>query len=188
MDTDAVTIWLARLQAGDTEAVRPLWDRYFHRLVGLARSRLRAVPRLDGEDAALSAFDSFCRHAADGRFPDLTDRAGLWRLLAAFTLRKVAHHLRAAARLKRAGAAEPLDALHEALSREPDPALAAELVEECDRLLDRLGDPELRRIALLRLEGCSVEETAARMKCAPRTVKRRLHLVRVLWEREVGDD
>jgi DNA-directed RNA polymerase specialized sigma24 family protein len=188
MDTDAVTVWLARLQAGDAGAVRPLWDRYFYRLVGLARNRLRGAPRIDGEDAALSAFDSFCRHAAAGRFPDLTDRAGLWRLLATFTLRKVAHYLRAANRLMRTGAREETDALHEALSREPDPALAAELTEECDRLLNLLGDPELRRIALLRMDGCSVEEVAAQMGCAPRTVKRRLHLVRAIWEREVGDD
>src|SRR5947209_19553361 len=102
MPNDLVTVWLGRLVAGDSAAVRPLWDAYFHRLVGLARSRLRDAPRraADEEDVALSAFDSFCRQAERGRFPDLADRASLWRLLAAFTLRKAAHHRRDAGRLK----------------------------------------------------------------------------------------
>src|SRR5947207_2545977 len=104
---DSVTLWIKQLKAGDRQAVQQLWERYFHRLVGLARKRLRDAPRrvVDEEDVALSAFDSFCRNAEAGRFPDLTDRNSLWRLLAAFTLRKAGHHLRDAGRLKRGGGA-----------------------------------------------------------------------------------
>ncbi|HEY2909926.1 MAG TPA: ECF-type sigma factor, partial [Gemmataceae bacterium] len=93
---DPVTVWLGQLLAGDPAAVRPLWEQYFHRLVGLARKRLREAPRrgADEEDVALSAFDSFCRNAEQGRFPDLTDRESLWRLLSTFTLRKAAHQVR----------------------------------------------------------------------------------------------
>ena len=36
----SVSRWLGQLQA-DALAVPPLWQRYFHRLVGLARQRLR---------------------------------------------------------------------------------------------------------------------------------------------------
>src|SRR5689334_5020484 len=72
---DSVTNWLGRLTGGDPAAAGPLWDRYFPRLVELARARLRAFPRraADEEDVALSAFDSFCRDAAAGRFPRLGD-------------------------------------------------------------------------------------------------------------------
>jgi DNA-directed RNA polymerase specialized sigma24 family protein len=188
---DPVTLWLGQLQAGDPAAARPLWDAYFHRLVGLARARLRTAPRraADEEDVALSAFDSFCRNAEAGRFPDLADRDGLWRLLAAFTLRKATHHVRDTARLKRGGGAAEGSAggVEEVLGREPDPRLAAEVAEECDRLLAALGDPELRRVALLRMDGHSVEEVAAAIGCAPRSVKRKLHLIRAIWEREAGD-
>ena len=187
---DLVTAWLCRLQAGDPAAARPLFDRYFVRLVGLARDRLRSAPRraADEEDVALSAFDSFCRNAGAGRFPDLSDRDGLWRLLAAFTLRKAAHYARDAGRLKRGGAAEGgAGAIEEVLGREPDPALAAEVAEECERLLAALGDPELRRVALLRMDGHSVEEVAGAVGCAPRSVKRKLQLIRQIWEREAGD-
>ncbi|HJZ89723.1 MAG TPA: ECF-type sigma factor [Gemmataceae bacterium] len=184
---DPVTVWLGQLQAGDAAAARPLWDRYFHRLVGLARQRMKDTPRrvADEEDVALSAFESFCRNAEAGRFPDLSDRDGLWRLLVTFTLRKVTHHLRDAVRQKRDGGAVTnghSGVLEEVFDREPDPGLAAEVTEECDRLLAALGDPDLRRIALLRMDGHSVEEVAEKVGCAPRSVKRKLRLIRSIWE------
>jgi DNA-directed RNA polymerase specialized sigma24 family protein len=189
MPTDPVTVWLGRLQAGESSAAGALWETYFHRLVGLARQRLGAAPRraADEEDVALSAFDSFCRNAEAGRFPDLADRHSLWRLLAAFTLRKAAHHVRDAGRLKRGGCAGADGDLEAALGREPDPALAAEMTEECERLLAALGDADLRRVALLRMDGYSVEEVAERVGCAPRSVKRKLQLIRGIWEREAAD-
>jgi len=62
-NTDAsVTAWIGALRGGDSdEAARRLWDRYFDRLVDLARARLRAAARGpdDEEDAALSAFEAF---------------------------------------------------------------------------------------------------------------------------------
>ena len=187
---DPVTVWLGRLQAGDPAAARPLWDKYFHRLVGLARKRLRDAPRraADEEDVALSAFDSFCRNAEAGRFPDLADRDGLWRLLATFTFRKATRHLRDAARKKRGGTADQTAGAEQVFGREPDPGLAAEVADECGRLLAALGDPELERVALLRMDGHSVEEVAAAVGCAPRSVKRKLQLIRTIWEREAGDE
>ncbi len=60
--------------------------------MALARTGLRGAARrvADEEDAALSAFDSFCRRAAQGQFPDLKDRDGLWALLVVITARKAA--------------------------------------------------------------------------------------------------
>ena len=66
-DQGSITRWFSDLRAGEDEAARRLWDRYFDRLVSLARSELRARRREaveDEEDAALNAFDSFCRGMA----------------------------------------------------------------------------------------------------------------------------
>src|SRR5262252_3193694 len=103
----SVTLWLALLRAGDHAAAQELWQRYFRRLVALARQWLRAAPRraADAEDVALSAFDSFCRNAEAGRFPQLADRDSLWRLLVVLTARKAAHLKRDAGRQKRGGGA-----------------------------------------------------------------------------------
>ena len=40
---------------------------------------------------------------------------------------------------------------------------------------------ELRRIAVWKLEGYSLDEIATQLGCARRTVARRLELVRTLW-------
>src|SRR5262249_12657888 len=159
-----------------------LWHRYFPRLVVQARKKLRDTPRrvADEEDIALSAFDSFCRNAEQGRFPQLVDRDGLWHLLVTITARKAAHWKRDQARQKRGGDATPApDApgegggeLEQVLSREPDPAFAAQVAEEWERLLDPLGDPELAAVAVGRMEGRSVKELAAELGYAPRSIKR----------------
>ena len=104
----SVSHWIGGLQDGDPKAVEQLWQRYFHRLVGLARAKLRQSQcrMADEEDVALSAFDSFCRNAERGRFPDLSDRDSLWRLLVVMTARKAAHLRRDEGRQKRGGGSE----------------------------------------------------------------------------------
>jgi DNA-directed RNA polymerase specialized sigma24 family protein len=67
---------------------------------------------------------------------------------------------------------------------EPTPEFAAEVADECRRLLDGLGDPELRSIALWKMEGATDEEIAARLGYVLRTVQRRVQLIRRLWEKE----
>jgi DNA-directed RNA polymerase specialized sigma24 family protein len=189
-DEGSVSRWLGPLQAGDPAAVQLLWERYFQRLVGLARLKLRRAPRgvADEEDVALSAFDSFCRNAGHGRFPDLLDRDGLWRLLVIVTVRKAAHLQRDQTRQKRGGTKQPANddsRLEQILSQEPSPALAAELTEEYRRLLEKLDDQVLVTIAVSRMEGYSVDEIANKLGCAPRSVKRKLQLIRSIWEKAV---
>jgi DNA-directed RNA polymerase specialized sigma24 family protein len=189
---ESVTHWLGQLQEGDPDAIQKIWERYFRRLVGLARLKLQSSPRraADEEDVALSAFASFCHQAEQGRFPQLQDRDSLWRLLVLITARKAAHLKRDQGRQKRGGTAAPAPdagelALAEVLSREPSPEFAAEVADECQRLLQRLDDPELRSVALWKMEGYTVEEMAAKLGYAPRSVKRKLQLIRTLWEQEV---
>ena len=188
----SVSRLLGELQAGNEAAVQPLWERYFSRLVMLARQKLRSGPprAADEEDVALSAFATFCRNAEQGRFPRLLDRDDLWRLLVVVTARKASHLLRDEHRQKRGGGLRALPAegelplLEQVLSREPSPQLAAELAEQCQRLLQTLGDPELEQLAVWRMEGFSIEEIAAKLGYAPRSIKRKLQLIRKLWEGE----
>jgi DNA-directed RNA polymerase specialized sigma24 family protein len=193
----SVTHWLELLKSGDRAAAQPLWERYFRLLVARARAALGAAPRraADEEDAALSAFDSFCRGAEQGRFPRLDDRNDLWHLLLTLTARKAAHQIDHEYRAKRGGgrvfaeadlpAAEDGEAaLAQVLGREPTPALAAQVAEECRRLLDKLGDGELRAIALWQMEGYTPEEIAAKLGRSVRTAARKLAVIRACWREE----
>jgi DNA-directed RNA polymerase specialized sigma24 family protein len=202
-DQGSVTRWLEVLRCGGgNAAAQPLWERYFDRLVHLARAHLRRNARgpADEEDVALSAFDSFCRGAAAGRFPQLGGRDDLWRLLVTITARKANSAAWRERRQKRGGgrvadeaalAGKDADAdagLAAIAGREPNPAFAALLADEVRRLLEGLDDDGLRQIALLRMEGYSNEQVAERLGCGLRSVERKLGLIRKAWQREGRPD
>jgi DNA-directed RNA polymerase specialized sigma24 family protein len=194
----SVTQWIGDLKAGGEAAAQPLWERYFDRLVHLARNKLRTTHRRaaveDEEDAALSAFDSFCRGVTDGHFPQLTDRDDLWRLLVVLTVRKVLDQLerqRAAKRggdrligesaLLSRGSTGDEATLDRLIGPDPTPEFAALVAEQYRRLRDSLGDDSLRQVLDLRLEGHDREEIAARLGCAVRTVTRKVDVIRQTW-------
>jgi DNA-directed RNA polymerase specialized sigma24 family protein len=196
----SVTGWIEQLKAGDVDAAARLWERYFDRLVRLARDRLSGPARrlLDEEDVALSAFDSFCQATVKGRFPGLEDRDELWQLLVVITARKAADQVNRERRQKRGGGAvldeaglssqTPPDAdvrgLDGFLDRAPPPELEALVAEEFRHLLDRLGDDTLRALVLWRMEGYTEAEMAERLGSAGRTVRRKLALIRRILARE----
>ena len=59
----SVSDLLQQLEGDQSDAARQLWDRFIHRLIGVARKRLQNLPRraVDEEDVAISAFDAFFR-------------------------------------------------------------------------------------------------------------------------------
>jgi DNA-directed RNA polymerase specialized sigma24 family protein len=192
--TGSVTNWIAQLKAGDADAAQPLWERYFSRMVALARKQLQGV-RLavaDEQDVALSAFDSFCQGAMRGKFPQLTDRDDLWRLLVVITARKAIDLREWQGRKKRQVLGESAlpcrdesgnGGIEQVVGDEPTPEFVNEVAEQCQRLLDRLGDDdELRRIAVWRLEGYTNPEIAERLGCSLAKVERRLRVIRKLWK------
>src|SRR4051812_34799139 len=175
----SVTRLIGVMKDGDRDAAQRLWEAYFGRLVGLARGRLRGVSRrvADEEDVALSAFESFYRRAEHGQFPRLQDRDDLWQLLFVLTVRKAINLVHYQGRKSRGGgrvqSLADLDGLgaDEILGAEPSPELAAQMTEECRRLLDRLGDETLRAVALWKMEGYTNAEIAAKLGCVEQTVE-----------------
>jgi DNA-directed RNA polymerase specialized sigma24 family protein len=150
----------------------------------------------DEEDVALSALDSFCRGAKEGRFPQVQDRDDLWRLLLLLTARKAARLVRNERRHKRGGGKVHAEAdladeaesdegfLARVLGSEPTPEFAAQMAEEYRLLLDKLGTENLRSIAVWTMEGNTIEEIAARLGRSVRTVARKLAVIRDRWRAE----
>src|SRR5947209_11481490 len=151
----SVTRWVTALKEGDVAAAQPLWERYYRRLVSLAREKLRSARRreADEEDVVQSAFRSFFQGVARDRFPQLGDRDNLWRLLVVITARKALDQLARENAQRRGGCANLGDprispdgagwddvAVEQVMGDEPTPEFAAQVAEEYELLLDRLGN------------------------------------------------
>lgn len=188
-----ITTWIQQLRQGNSRAAQKLWEIYFQQMVELARNKLQGAKKsaADEEDVALSAFKSFCLGARNGRFTQLEDRASLWPLLVSITANKSVDLVRYENRKKRALPIKPgeidHDFLSEIISTEPTPEFAAQLAEELELFLSRLektGDPELKQIALARMDGESNSDIAARLGCTRRTIERKLQLILRVCEQE----
>jgi DNA-directed RNA polymerase specialized sigma24 family protein len=194
----SVTTWVGQLRAGNHVAAQRLWERYFARLVSLARTKLHGLRRgaADEEDVALSAFDSFYRGVEQGRFPQLDDRHNLWELLLVITVRKAIDLRQHETRQKRGGGKvageSALDGLlrsddggagiEQVVGAEPTPALAAQTADEVQRLLGMLPNDEVRSVAVMKLQSYTNAEIASQLGCAEATVERRLSLIRSVWK------
>jgi len=199
VSNDSVTIWLRQLGQGDQDAARQLWDRYSPELERLARSRFRGALTAvsDEQDLVQSVFRVLWTGAAAGQWDSVQDRSELWWLLLAITRRKALKRLAYNSRLKRGETTVSLNELEtrggdpsgrqsfDVAGDEPPPELILMLREEQERLLAMLRNEALRTIAVWKLEGYTHEEIAGKLGVAPRTVIRKLNLIRETWSEEL---
>ena len=193
----SVTRWIQQLDDGHaSEAQQQLWARYFEKLMGVARKHLPSATRrvADEEDVALSVLDSYFASAAQGRYPELRDRTGLWPLLARMAVCKALKQRRREHAQKRGGGnvrgdsvfgqecgdAQPLT-FDDFAGTDPTPETVVELRELTDHLLLKLENDTLRSIARRKLEGYGNAEIADEMGVGLRTVERKLMRIRTLW-------
>jgi DNA-directed RNA polymerase specialized sigma24 family protein len=136
-------------------------------------------------------YKSFCLRQQRGEF-DLAGRDALWSMLVTITLRKTRNVAKKQARAKRDIGREqtikdggdnesPYWALEQMDAAGPSPAEAALLNEALERRLEVLDNPELRQIALWRLEGYTNQDIALRLDRTERSVERRMERIRSKW-------
>ncbi len=158
---------------------------------GPSETAFRTRKVYDEEDAALSMFRSVCEGMATGRFPELHDRNSLWGLMLVMTTQKISNRHRFDRQQRRDIRRTVTDSVFDYLdrsvidiggtsmaSREPTPEFAAEFAETCQTLFDALRDPLLEQVVLLKMEGMTDAEIAAKTDCSRRTVQRRLEIIR----------
>ena len=188
----SATVLISKLRNGDEEAARLVWDRFFAQLITLTRSRLQTSSRAmsDEEDIVLSAMKSFCIGMRNGRFPELSNRESLWRLLLTITLRKIADKQNYDSRGKRDVIRQQLNSSLEAgqdtvviafISREPNPEIAAECAEQISRLLESLENEDLKKVAIMKMEGYTNMEVANDIGCSLTSIERQLRTIRSIW-------
>jgi len=194
----SVTVLLSQLRQGSGDAAADLWRRYFERLVVVANKWLLDSPRrmADEEDVAVDVFYSLCDGVKNGRFDQLDNRDELWKLLVVMTRHKALNQLRHQTAKKRGGLAVRGESVFQfdagnvgldiLIGDDPTPADLTEIREEQNRLLDLLEDDSHRHVVQYRLQGFSIDETAKKLGISPRSVKRKLALVRQTWITSLG--
>ena len=196
----SITHWIHEIKDGNRGAAQGLWERYFARIVGIARKELAGSDRrvADEEDVAQNVFDAFCRAAENGRFPDLADRDSLWRLLVKMTARKSIDQQRKLGRKRRGGGCirgesvfdRPGDQLSiaQVIGDDPTPEFVVMMSEQVNWLLELLHRDELRTLAIAKMQGYTNKEIAQQQACSERTVERRLRLIRVQCQEAFPDE
>jgi DNA-directed RNA polymerase specialized sigma24 family protein len=161
-----------RLASGDEDAAREIHRRYTPRLVALARHRLPTDVRgrVDPESVVQSVYRSFFGRAGADEFA-LGDWDDLWGLLARIALRKCLNRIRFHRQERRDVGREVGGADWTVADPEPSPEEVAVLHETMAAVFTGLGDRD-RGIVEALLQGCTIEETRARVGCGERTVRR----------------
>ena len=142
------------------------------------------------------AFAKFCGGVTDGRFPRLNDRDDLWQVLLMLTERTAVDQRRRELAEKRGGGEvlgesaigpshqdeSAIPGVAQLAGNEPTPEFAFQVVEELELRLRALAvAPELRQIALDKLEGYTNLEISQRLKMSVRSVERQLSMIRKIW-------
>lgn len=187
--SDDVSLYIQQVKEGrDEDASGQLWEKYFDRLVNVAKRNLGTLPKrvADEEDVAVSAIHSFFKAAEGGRFEQLSNRDELWKLLVTIVIRKSNRYKEKATAQKRGGGnvrgesvfMNAADDGSPGLAGIPDEGFVDDLMFECSELMHKLDDDVLRQIALLKMEGHTTEEVAEKLAIARSTVKRKLNLIK----------
>ena len=197
-NSNKISHWIDLVKSGDSHAANRIWQHYFDQLVRSVRRKLYGQNRAvsDEEDIVLSVFDSFYEAAEKGRFPDLSDRDDLWKLLLRMAGRKVIDKRRRDQRQRRGGGV-PIHSLDvsggegaaiEAIGQEPSPEMVLMMQESVQQFFSHLGVGHLRDLAGAKLEGYSNAELSQRFECSERTIERRLRLIREKCQQELFAD
>lgn len=193
----SVTRLILDMRNGSDLAAEKLWYCFQHRLKALAGRKLgRRGGIYESDDIAVDAFYSFLQRYRDGKFPAVSNRDDVWRVMVVIVIRKTLNAIKYASRKCRFGhqsidigrqhdssvASQGQGIENEVLAK-TGPALADMVLEE---LLATLKDQQLKEIAALKIYGYSNTEIAAELGCSLATVERRLRVIRAIWEEEVS--
>lgn len=186
---------IARLRAGDNSAAAETFVRFSQRLMERAREHLHpaVLSRVDPEDVIQSVYRSFFGHLRDGEFR-FDGWGGIQALLVEMTLRKCTRDNRFHLALRRDATRTIVpdvstpDSVQcwEAIARDASPLEGMIMAETVEGLMQRLTDPQHRRILQMRLQGYRDLEISNEVQVSERTVERVLKRVRGWMEADAA--
>jgi DNA-directed RNA polymerase specialized sigma24 family protein len=179
---------LARMRDRDAEAARQVFERFFARVVGLARARLdrRLAAKLDAESVANSVMATFFRRSEGGEYA-VSEWSEMWSLLATITVRKCLNRARKFRNQGRdAGREIALEDVY-LLDREPSPEEATLIQDLYENALRSFSTAE-RDVIERSLQQQEVQEIVAATGLSERTVVRIRQRFRRRLEEAIGED
>ena len=193
-DDEPITKWLNQLPEGDSFAQREIWERFARSDRSGSEETARRSPatrfgrRRRGREGAQQSLPAIVQRSAQ---PPPSDRAELWNLLLGMTRNKSAEEARRKLAQKRGGGKVRGESafganadetgnrgIDRVTSNAPDPQRAFDEAQQLTKMLNELDDPQLRRIALLKMANHTEQEIAHILGCGKRTVSRKLEQIR----------
>ena len=162
---------LAEIRAGDSQAERVLFHRYYARMVGFVRARMnpQLQVRVPASDVAASAIKSVLLGVCPGEFA-LGDDESLWPLLVTVMFNKVRNQWkRHTSQGRDVRVSQPIEACEWLTADPQQQACQAELDDLVETLLAAFP-ARRQKILRLALEGFGVGEIATSVGVTERTV------------------
>jgi hypothetical protein len=209
VDDDMAELVRRLCQGHKTEALGEIFDRYYPRLLALATRRLerKQVPEsvYEPDDALGSSLDTILRLVMTGRVESIQGVDGFWRLYRKILARKVSAASDRHTSLKRGGPGIRRGMRNGAPTNDPNdattslPAMAvpaddldlfksnlpsAEVTAICNETTEQLINllqPDLQSVVRMRLEMRTIAEMAAHLGVSPRSVDRKVEMIREIW-------
>lgn len=186
----AAAVVVEALPSGDgAQALLAKVVWFYPRIVEFARRWFanRPRPAFDEEDVAQVVFTELWRLARLGRLAEVSTLDALWRFIRGAARQELYDRRRYDLRLKRAGTSlcrsvDPHE-LRDVAAPQDSGALELAIRIEWEWLEARLPDERLREIAKMRIEGHTTKEIADTLRVTPRTIERRLALIRGYCDR-----
>ena len=196
---DSVSQFISGLQRGDSVAATRIFERFFDRLVALARRKLEGAPKkqADEEDVVQVTLAEFFRKVQQpGAFSKLQDRNDLWQVIAMMVDRRATDLMRKERAQSRGGGRvstesiffQPGDSLSGAgidgvAGLDPTPELAEQWLNSLTEMLGGV-EPRQREMVLMRLQGYGLDEIAVQLSVSQRTVERTFQALRTRYGQE----
>ena len=176
----SVTSLIDRLAQGDRSAIDPLWKRFWGRLTkrGQQLVHQNELRHGDEEDIAQVVFLDVMQRIADRKVKSVESRKHLWRLMELAAYHRAVDLFRQETADKRTQDLTDPPTYQEA--KDPPPGFFVSLEDDLESISSRV-DGRSKTIVMMIYHGHSLAEVAERLQITPRTVQRKLALIRDAW-------
>lgn len=178
-----ITASLLGVRSGNTDAFAILFNFYIERLRGYVVARLSHRDRGEGIEDDLSSEIMNCLwfDLSGGRFLNVIDREELWFAIMRIAKSRIIDRRRYVGRMRRA--------IIKTISWST--GINAETRSEIDQFIvfdawklftESLEDQQLKELVRMKMDGLTSDTAAEQLGLVPRTVQRKLKIIRELWE------